>query len=182
MSPEDYRRRAPASAQYEYCPMCRGRLVDEVDAIADRLRPTCEQCGWIYYPAGPMGALVVVELDGRVLVISPPDAAEGGSALPGGIVEYGETPEHAAARETLEETGLVVGGLEELVRFQVDGPFGPMLHFGFRGRAVGGELREGDEGPARWIRSRKLARVIAPDREGSRRTAEAYGRRRGVDE
>jgi len=180
VSPVDYRRRAPASAQYEYFPMCRGRLVDDVDVIADRLRPTCEQCGWIYYPAGPMGASVVVELDGQVLVIAPPDAAEGGSAMPGGMVEYGETPEQAAMRETLEETGLVVDRLEELVRFQVDGPFGPMLHFGFRGRAIGGELREGDEGPARWIRRGDLARVIASDREGSRRTVEAYGRRRGV--
>ncbi|MFG3017856.1 NUDIX hydrolase [Streptomyces sp. NPDC048254] len=57
---------------------------------------------------------VIVE-EGRLLLIRR-SVAEGGLvwALPGGVVEPGETAEQAAARETLEETGLTVEAVEEL--------------------------------------------------------------------
>jgi 8-oxo-dGTP diphosphatase len=55
---------------------------------------------------------VVFDPDGRLLLIRrkhPPFL--GRYALPAGYVEYGETTEHAAARELAEETRLVAANL-----------------------------------------------------------------------
>jgi 8-oxo-dGTP pyrophosphatase MutT (NUDIX family) len=150
--------------------LCAAELADRRDEVNDPIRPTCPRCGWIYYPANLNGALVVAELDDLVAVIFPPGA--GGAALPGGIAEYGETPEECAIRETMEETGLAITDLAETCRFLHHGPFGPMLHFGFRARIVGGRLQDGDEGPARLV---PVAQVtISEKREGSQRIFQAY--------
>jgi len=47
----------------------------------------------------------------EVLVFGYPTAPEAGTHLPGGGVELGERPDHAALREAVEETG-IVGGLD----------------------------------------------------------------------
>ena len=62
------------------------------------------------YPSGPLVGVGAVIVDaGRVVVIRrgrPPLLGEW--SIPGGLVELGETVREAAAREALEETGLVV--------------------------------------------------------------------------
>jgi 8-oxo-dGTP diphosphatase len=57
----------------------------------------------------PALSMAVVVKDGRLLMIRRRER-EGDLlwALPGGAIEAGETPEDAAVRETVEETGLVV--------------------------------------------------------------------------
>lgn len=171
--PVDYRDIAPEHARFRFCPLCAGPLEDRTDEVNERLRPTCVACGWTYYPTNLNGGLVVAETGDHLLVISPPDADGGGLALPGGIAEYGETPEECVIRETKEEAGLTISDVQEITRSLIHGVFGPMLYFGFRARISGGQMREGDEGRPSLVSKDDLSRV-APNRVGSRRVLEAY--------
>ena len=56
-----------------------------------------------------LGAGAVIHRGGRVLVVKRAEPPHAGLwAFPGGMVEQGESPQEAAARETLEEVGLKV--------------------------------------------------------------------------
>src|SRR5688572_24334325 len=62
------------------------------------------------YPSRPwVGVGVIVVRDGKVLLIQRGrEPGKGLWAVPGGMVDLGETSREAAAREALEETGLHV--------------------------------------------------------------------------
>ncbi len=55
---------------------------------------------------------IIIELEGKGIVLIKRKNSPFGWALPGGFVDYGETVEEAAVREALEETSLRV----ELIR------------------------------------------------------------------
>jgi len=86
------------------------------------VRPVCPQCRWIYFIDPKVAAAVLVEEDGRVLLVRRAgEPFRGLWTLPAGFVNGGEDPAEAAARECLEETGLnvhvtrvldVIAGLE----------------------------------------------------------------------
>jgi 8-oxo-dGTP diphosphatase len=86
---------------------------------------------------------VVVENSSILLIKRKNDPYQGSWALPGGFVEYGETVENAAVRETKEETGIDVK-LKELVGVYSDpdrDPRGHTITVCFLGSNIGGMLK-----------------------------------------
>jgi len=91
----------------KFCPRCATK-VNRVESFG-AVRPVCPQCGWIYFQDPKVAAAVLVEKDGRVLLVRRVNEPFRGMwTLPAGFVNGGEDPAEAAARECLEETGLTV--------------------------------------------------------------------------
>jgi 8-oxo-dGTP diphosphatase len=112
-----------------------------------RTRLVCSACGFVLYQNPVPGAGVLVEMDeGVVLIRRGHTPHKGRWALPAGFIEADESIEEAAIRECKEETGLDV---ELIDLFGVDSfPEGPIqsgIIIFYRARAVGGELRPGDD-------------------------------------
>jgi 8-oxo-dGTP diphosphatase len=127
---------------FVYCPHCGTSLT--ATRIDGRDRPACPNCGFADFMHVQVSANVAVEQDGALLLVRLNYGPRSGHwALPGGIVEDDETPEQAAVRETLEETGLRVrlGGL--LTTWMRPGF--PILVVVYRGTVEDGVLRAAPE-------------------------------------
>jgi 8-oxo-dGTP pyrophosphatase MutT (NUDIX family) len=88
-------------------------------------------------------AVVLARRGSKVLAVSRP---EGGFALPGGMVERGESAAEAAARELEEETGYSPRWMRYLLSWHDERP----VHV-FEACCLRGRLRSSREGIATWV-------------------------------
>lgn len=96
-----------ALTQINYCPRC-GNPVNLENKFG-KVRPVCPSCQWVYFADPKVAAAVLVEQDGRVLLVQRANEPFRGLwTLPAGFVDADEDPARAAARECEEETSLKV--------------------------------------------------------------------------
>jgi len=123
------------------------------------------------YPETPrIGVGAVVIHEGRVMLVKrghPPLAGEW--SIPGGVLEVGETVREAAAREALEETGLVVepkellGVFDRILRDPANKVRYHYVLIDFLCRQVGGELRAAsDAAEVRWCTPAEVETLPLP--------------------
>jgi ADP-ribose pyrophosphatase YjhB (NUDIX family) len=94
-------------SQIKFCPRC-GTAVTRQERFG-KSRPVCPQCKWIHFNDPKVAAAVLIEQDGRVLLVRRVNEPYRGLwTLPAGFIDAGEDPARAAERECLEETGLSV--------------------------------------------------------------------------
>jgi len=97
----------PHSDLIKFCPLCGYETVTR-DKFG-KFRPVCPNCGWIHFADPKVAAAVLIEQDGRVLLVRRAgEPFRGLWTLPAGFVDAREDPAEAAERECLEETGLSV--------------------------------------------------------------------------
>ncbi len=128
-----------------FCPRCAHALEDQFKF--GRTRRVCPHCGFIFFEDPKVAAAVLAERDGRVVLVKRAvDPRRGAWALPAGFVEIDESPIDAAARECLEETGLVAQVDDLLGVFHGrDNPNSSVILIVYWAQITDGELKADDD-------------------------------------
>jgi len=105
--------------------------------------------------------IVIRKDDGHVFIKRKNEPYRGHWAIPGGLVEYGETVEQAAIREAKEETGLEVK-LIRLVGVYSDptrDPRGHYISIAYLAETISGELKAATDAEEAKVFKRKPRRL-----------------------
>jgi ADP-ribose pyrophosphatase YjhB (NUDIX family) len=130
---------------YRYCPRCGAEMVGKT--VDHKKRKACPVCDYVFYHNPVPAAGVVIEEDGKILLVKRKyQPYKGDWCLPAGFMEYDESPEQCAIRETKEELNVDV---------ELDGLYGvysgkddPRTHavlVMYWAKIIGGELKPGDD-------------------------------------
>ncbi len=124
---------------YRFCPKCGGalekRVVEEHDP---RERLICTRCSFIFYLDPKLAVGTIVHGPGGFLLLKRSiEPGYGKWTFPGGYVDRGESPEEAAIREAVEETGVRIrlGPLMSLYTYRKRG----IIMMIYEAEAAGGE-------------------------------------------
>jgi ADP-ribose pyrophosphatase YjhB (NUDIX family) len=131
--------------EVNYCLRCGTELIQA--NRYGRVRPVCPACNWVFFADPKVAAAVLVERDGRVLLVRRSiEPARGLWTLPAGFIDAGEDPVLAAKRECFEETGLQVEISELLtVLFGQEHSRGAHIILFYLAAILTGELQAGDD-------------------------------------
>lgn len=131
-------------AEREFCRRCGAPLVPSVPPGDNRLRASCDRCGFIQYdnPRNVVGCLLVS--DGKVLLCRRAiEPRHGFWTVPAGFMEQGETLLDGARRESFEEAQAQGDDLQLFAVYSL--PHISQVYIMFRGRLRDGHAAAGDE-------------------------------------
>ncbi|MSP11961.1 MAG: NUDIX domain-containing protein [Chloroflexi bacterium] len=132
--------------RFQFCPRCGTPLTYRDDHGIER--PGCASCGYMYYANPVPCAGILVEDQGRMLLVKRARAPfKDYWDIPGGFLESGEHPVDGARRELLEETGLDIR-VGDFLGIWMD-TYGAdaisTLNIFYRGQIAGGVPRPSDD-------------------------------------
>ena len=149
-----------ANTDFNYCPRC-GTPVIQKDLFGS-VRAVCPQCEWIHFLDPKVAAAVLIEQDGRVLLVRRAgEPFRGFWSLPAGFINGGEDPAEAAVRECLEETGLTVRVTRVLdIISGKEHARGADFIIVYQAEVISGELKADDDADAvEWFERGKLPQL-----------------------
>jgi 8-oxo-dGTP diphosphatase len=128
-----------------FCPRCGSTLSSQLHS--GKLRPTCPNCDWVYFPDPKVAVAILIRKEDRILLVQRTyDPKKGHWTLPSGFVDAGEDPVEAAKRECLEETCLQIHNIKLLdVIFSQEHPRGASILIVYRAEIQSGRLIAGDD-------------------------------------
>lgn len=127
------------------CPQCANSLKLTDIGGKDRLACLENGCDFVHWDnPKPVTATLITTEGGLVLVKRKFEPFVGDWCLPGGFIEATEHPEESAAREVLEETGLIVR-VDKLVGASAPGRGINVIILFYSATALGGDLIAGDD-------------------------------------
>ena len=132
-------------SEVRFCIQC-GKSLEQRKLFGKR-RPICPACGWVFFEDPKVAVGVLVERDGKVLLVKRLNEPKPGSwSIPAGFMDAREDPRRAAERECLEETGLIVrtGDVAAVVGGREHSK-GADIVIAYHAVIVGGDLKAGDD-------------------------------------